>query len=228
MSVLETAPLPLDEVPGPVGLLPRVNLLPPELAEQARLRRLQVVLAGGLAATVGVVGLLYLGAASDVAEATAQVSAVTARGGELRSQTRELGHVDALYRRADEAQARLVSAMGEEVRFSQFLDDLSKVVPEHVWLTDVTFTQTPSGGASAAEAGATGTGIGTVTFTGVGFRHDDVASWLDSLATQEGFADPYVTDSTAGLIGKRKTVSFTSSVTLTSDALSGRYAAEGS
>lgn len=213
--------------------LPRVNLLPPELAEQARLRRLKGVLAGGLVATVGVVGALYLGAAADVADATAEVSAATARGSALQSQTRALGHVDQLYRSADEAEARLATAMGDEVRFSQFLDDLSKQVPEHVWLTDITFTQTPAAGGPAgapasptAGAPAAAGAIGTVTFTGVGFRHDDVAAWLDSLAAQEGFADPYVTDSTAGRIGDRRTVSFTSSVTLTSDALSGRYTAQ--
>ena len=234
MSVLETEQLPVvgaDDLArvADAFVLPRVNLLPPELAEQARLRRLKGVLAGGLVATVGVVGALYLGAAADVADATAEVSAATARGSALQAQTRALGHVDQLYRSADEAEARLATAMGDEVRFSQFLDDLSKQVPEHVWLTDITFTQTPAAGEPAvatdgapAPAGA----IGTVTFTGVGFRHDDVAAWLDSLAAQEGFADPYVTDSTAGRIGDRRTVSFTSSVTLTSDALSGRYTAQ--
>ncbi len=225
MSLLDTAPAVDVEAPVLDALvLPRVNLLPPELAELARLQRLKLVLAGGLVATVGVVGALYLSAASDVADATAEVAAVTARAGALQASTRELGHVDEVYRSADQAAARLNAAMGEEVRFSQFLDDLSKTVPEHVWLTDITFTQTP---ATAAGATPTGTaGIGTVTFTGVGFRHDDVAAWLESLAAQKGFADPYVTDSTAGKIGDRRTVSFTSSVTLTADALSGRYTAQ--
>jgi Tfp pilus assembly protein PilN len=221
MSVLETTPT--VEAADLVFVLPSVNLLPPELAEQARLRRLKVVLAGGLVATVGVVGALYAGAVSDVAGATAEVAAVTERSSDLQRETRALGHVDEVYRSAEQAEARLAAAMGQEVRFSQFLDDLSKDVPEHVWLTDITFTQT------APDAADGGPGIGTVTFTGVGFRHDDVAAWLESLAEQKGFADPYVTDSTAGLIGGRKTVSFTSSVTLTADALSGRYtASEGS
>jgi Tfp pilus assembly protein PilN len=229
VSVLETAPAPapLVEARGvDAFVLPRVNLLPPELAEQARLRRLKTVLAGGLVATCGVVGALYLGAAADVADAAAGVSAATARTSDLQAQTRALDHVDQVYRQADEAKAQLAAAMGEEVRFSQFLDDLSKDVPEHVWLTDITFTQTTAAGEQAAATPTAAGGIGTVTFTGVGFRHDDVAAWLDSLAAQEGFADPYVTDSTAGRIGERRTVSFTSSVTLTADALSGRYTAQ--
>ena len=68
-------------------------------------------------------------------------------------------------------------------------------------------------------------GIGTVTFVGVGFSHDDVAVWLESLAKQKGYKDPYFSNSTEALIGTRKTVNFTSTVTLTPEALSGAYTA---
>ncbi len=220
----------LDTVLAAPLVLPVVNLLPPEIGEQARLRRLQLVLAAGLVATAGVVGLLYVDAASSVSEATAQVEQVTARGGQLQAEARHYADVDVVYEQADAAQSLLREAMGQEVRFSQFLDRLSKSVPEHVWLKNISFTQSTAAAASptAAPVPSAAAGIGTVTFTGVGFSHDDVAAWLESLATQEGFSDPYITDSTAGRIGDRKTVSFTSQVTLTSDALSGRYAEEGS
>ncbi len=59
------------------------------------------------------------------------------------------------------------------------------------------------------------------------FRHDDVAAWLESLATQEGYADPTLADSTAGKVGDRPVVTFTSTVTLTSEALSQRWTTEG-
>ncbi len=64
-----------------------------------------------------------------------------------------------------------------------------------------------------------------MTFTGVGFAHDDVAVWLESLAKQKGYANPYFANSTEALIGTRKVVNFTSTTTLTSAALSGRYTA---
>ncbi len=214
---------PLDVRALDALVLPRVNLLPPEIAEQARVRRVQLALAAGLVATVGVVGVLYAGATSSVADATDELSAATARGASLQAETRTFSDVNGVYDKAAQAQAMLSSAMGQEVRFSTFLDDLSKTVPEHVWLRNVTFTQ-----AAPTGAVATTPGIGTATFTGVGFRHDDVATWLETLAAQEGFADPYVSDATAGTIGARKTVSFTSTATLTSDALSGRYTPEGS
>ena len=49
--------------------------------------------------------------------------------------------------------------------------------------------------------------------------------WLESLAKQEGYADPYFSNSTEALIGTRKTVNFTSTVTLTPKALSEDYTA---
>ena len=75
----------------------------------------------------------------------------------------------------------------------------------------------------APSVGATEPGVGTVTFTGVGFSHDDVAVWLESLAKQKGYTNPYFTNSTKALIGTRSTVNFSSTVTMTSAALSGRY-----
>lgn len=207
-----TGALPLAWTP------PKVNLLPPEIGERLRLRRVQLLLAGGVLATAGVVGALYASAAAALDDATDHLAAVTGTGAELQSETRALGHVDDVYAQAAAAQSLLVTAMGEEVRYSRFLDDLSKVVPEHVWLRNVTFTQTGAGPAESP-----GAGIGTVTFTGVGFDHDDVAVWLETLAAQKGFADPYVTAATTEAIGARTTVAFTSNVTLTTEALSGRY-----
>lgn len=230
MTAVHEAPAPQLEGTAPAAgplldalVLPRVNLLPPEIAAQARLRRVQLALAGGLVATVGVVGVLYASATASVGDATDELATATARGAALQVEARSYADVNEVYAEAETARAMLVAAMGQEVRFSSYLDDLSKTVPEHVWLKDVTFSQVPPAG-----AGATTSGIGTATFTGVGFRHDDVATWLETLAAQEGFADPYVSDATAGKIGDRRTVSFTSTVTLTTDALSGRYAAEGS
>jgi Tfp pilus assembly protein PilN len=209
----------------PVGtghpILPKVNLLPPEIGEQVRFRRIQIGLGGGLLAAVGVVALLYVAAVGSVNEADSELTAATTTGTQLQAETAKYSDVTAVYAQAAAAEAMLTMAMGEEVRYSQLLNDLSLTVPDNVWVKNVTFAQTPV----APAVGSTVPGIGTVTFTGVGFKHDDVAVWLESLATQNGYANPYFSNSTAGLIGTRKTVVFTSTVTLTPDALSERYTA---
>lgn len=214
------APTVGQAVAGEHLRLPRVNLLPPELGERQRFRRLQVGLGGGLLVTVGAVALLFASAAASVAEAEADLQSAAGRGQGLRAQTAALAEVDKTYRRAAAAQDLLVQAMGEEVRFSGLLDDLTTTVPKDVWLKSASFTQS-----TAAAGEGTGTGIGTVTFTGVGFEHDDVAEWLESLSSQPGYSDPWFSEANAGWLGPRRTVSFTSTVTLTPDALSGRYSA---
>ena len=209
----------------PVGtgvvVLPKVNLLPPEIAEQARFRKVQMGLAGGVLAAVGVVALLYVGASSSLSDANTELETATATGSQLQAETAKYKDVTAVYAAAAAAEAMLTQAMGEEVRYSQFLNDLSLTVPENVWIKNVSFAQA----AVPPALGSTEPGIGTVTFTGVGFKHDDVAVWLESLAKQKGYVNPYFSSSTEALVGTRKTVNFTSTVTLTPDALSKRYTA---
>lgn len=209
----------------PVGTglvaLPKVNLLPPEIAEAARFRKVQAGLAGGVLAAVGVVAMLYVGASGSLSEANSELETSQATGTQLQAETAKYRDVTAVYAQAAAAEAMLTSAMGEEVRYSQFLNDLSLTVPENVWIKDVVFAQAPV----TPGVGATEPGIGTVTFSGVGFKHDDVAVWLESLAKQKGYANPYFSNSTEALVGTRTTVNFSSTVTLTSDALSKRYTA---
>ncbi len=209
----------------PVGTglvaLPKVNLLPPEIGEAARFRRVQLALGGGVLAAVGVVALLFVGASGSLSDANTELEASTATGSRLQAESAKYAEVTAVYAQAAAAEAMLTQAMGEEVRYSQFLNDLSLTIPENVWVKNITFKQA----VVPPALGSTEPGIGTVTFSGVGFKHDDVAVWLESLAKQKGYTNPYFTSSTETLIGPRKTVSFTSSATLTSDALSKRYTA---
>jgi Tfp pilus assembly protein PilN len=214
-----------QQTASPVGtghpILPKVNLLPPEIAEQARFRKIQLGLGGGVLAAVGLVALLYVGAVGSVNDANTELQAATATGAQLQAETAKYADVTAVYARAAAAEAMLTEAMGEEVQYSQFLNGLSLSIPENVWMKEVIFGQE----AVPPALGATEPGIGTVSFTGVGFNHDDVANFLDSLAKQGGYANPYFSSSAEVLIGTRKTVEFTSSVTLTPKALSERYTA---
>ena len=214
-----------DEQSAAVGtghpVLPRVNLLPPEIGEAVRFRRIQLGLGGGVLAALGTVTLLYVLAVGSVNDATTELEAATATGTQLQAESAKYAEVTAVYAQAAAAEAMLTQAMGEEIRYSTFLNDLSLTVPEKVWLRNVAFTQAPTPPA----VGSTEPGLGTVTFTGVGYSHEDVAVWLESLAKQIGYTDPYFSSSTEVLVGTRKAVDFSSTVTLTSAALSEKYTA---
>jgi len=210
------------------GTLATVNLLPPEIYEAARFRRLQFGLAGVGLAAVAVVGVLTYQGHHSVSAAKDQLASAQTQQTTLQTQLNGLQSVRDVYGQVAAKQAMLSRAMGDEIRWSTYLTDVSLRVPSNVWLTNVTATETgstvtpgapPPGGASPLLA----TGIGTVQFSGVAFSHDDVATWLDALAKEKGFTNVYFTSSTKGAIGPRGVVNFVSQVTLSKAALSGRF-----
>lgn len=206
--------------------LPRVNLLPPEIGERVRFRRIQYGLGLGVLGALGVVVLLVAVASGNVDSANQDLDASNTTAADLKQQTDSYAGVNAVYAKAATAKAQLTQAMGQEVRYSQLLNDMSLSVPENVWVTNITFAQTDgTAPAAAATAVAGDPGIGTVAFNGTAFSHDDVAVWLDALAKQKGYANPYFSSSTEKLIGTKKAVEFDSTVTLTPAALSGRFTA---
>ena len=218
MSVLTSEP---RLVGSGTALLPRVNLLPPEIGEKRAFRRVQMGLGVGLVAAVGVVGLLYTSASHSVTSANEDLATAQTQNTTLQAEAAKFRNVTALYAAADAAQQQLTLAMGDEVRYSQLLNDLSLTVPSNVWVNNMAFTQ------AAAAAGAAPVGrrptIGTFTVSGTGFAHDDVAVWLESIAGLKTYDSPYFSTSTESLLGTKPIVTFSSTANLTAKALSGRY-----
>lgn len=205
----------------------RVNLLPPEIAEKAKLRKAQgAMVATGLAA-VAVIGAMYMQQTAKVSAAEEQRAQAVAANAKLRADQAKLANVRDTYAQVDAAKATLASAMRYDVRWSTYLHDLTLRIPDNVWLTNLTATVSAAGANGAAAAGAPGgvldQGVGTITFSGTAFAHNDVASWLESLAKQKGYANPYFTQSTEAFIGPRKVVNYVSRVNLNDAALSKRY-----
>ena len=209
-----------------LAMLPRVNLLPPEIEEARRFRKVQAGLGVGVLAALGVVGVLTLMANSAVNDARGDLDTAAARETQLKAQQAEYAEVPLVYAQVEAAQAQLAQAMGKEVRWSYFLNDVSLRIPGKVWLTEMTVVQDVDG-ATAATVAAPGTylspGIGTVTFQGIGSKHNDVAAWLDALAKQKGLNQPYFTSSKQEAIGSEPVIKFSSQATITEEALSKRY-----
>jgi Tfp pilus assembly protein PilN len=213
-----------------LSTLPRVNLLPPEIAEQRRGKQVQVGLGAGLLATLAVVGGLTLLANNAVSNAEEDLATAKARGTQLEAQKTEYAEVPLVYAQVEASQAQLTAAMGQEVRWSYFLNDISLAIPSKVWLTSMTVTQEVDAASDAVASATAGepanyldTGLGTVTFEGRGTEHNGVAAWLNALAKQKGLSQPYFTSSTKEPIGDEDAVTFSSQATITEDALSQRY-----
>lgn len=211
-----------------VGTMPvaRVNLLPPEIAEQNRARRIQAGLGVAVAASVALVALLYLMQVAKVNDAEEDLAVARRQNARLAAERAELQSVADIYASVAAKEATLRAALAQDVAWSTYLNDLMLTIPDNVWLTSMTASQNVGSraGRPSGTAAATTNTIGTVAFNGIAFDHDDVATWLEVLGRQKGYANPYFSSSTETLIGTRTFYVFSSSVVLTTDALSGRVA----
>jgi Tfp pilus assembly protein PilN len=210
-----------------LAALPRVNLLPPEIEENRRARKLQVGMGAAVVLSVVAVGAGYVMAHSSATHAKSDLATAESQTSTLQRQVTQYAGDETLRTQLTSEQAMLSSAMANEVQWSHYLNDLTLRIPDNVWISQLTM-QAGSGSsatapASSATASALTPGIGTVSVTGVAFSHDDVATWLDSLAKEKGYTSPYFSNSAEAFLGTRRIVNFTSSTIVTSDALSGRY-----
>jgi Tfp pilus assembly protein PilN len=209
--------------------LPRVNLMPPEIAEAAAFRRFQMAMGAAILAAVAVVGVLYVHEHGTVSSAKQQLATEQSQSTQLQARLNSLSSVRQVYTHVAQKQAMLAEAMGAQVKWSDYLTDLSLKVPEGVWLTNMAVTENagPGGTATSTTTDATGLvdpGIGQVTFTGTAFSHDQVAAWLDMLSKERGWADPYFTSSVESAIGAKSVVNFSAQATLKPAAQDGRFA----
>lgn len=214
----------VNQVTTSVGVkptMPSVNLMPTEIAEAAKFRRFQFAMGAAVVAAVAIVGVLYMSGRSGVSSAQTELDNANTSHAQAQSQLASLSSVSAVYAQVAAKQAMLQQAMGQEIDWSTYLSDLSLRIPDNVWLTSMNAVET--GDSATTTPGTASSGIGTITFGGVAFSHDDVATWLDVLAKEKGFTNVYFSNSTRGVIGTKPVVNYTSSVGLTDDAKSGRF-----
>lgn len=185
---------------------------------------MQAGLGGAVLASLLAVGAVVVLANGQIGSAQDDLDANKAQATQLQSQVDEYAEVPLVLGQVEAARAQLGQAMGQEIRWSYFLNDLSLKIPRHVWLDTMTVTSTTGATAVPVAGQYAEVGVGNVTFEGHAFSHNDVAAWLNSLAKQKGYTQPYFSDSTIDPLGTNDhAVKFTSQVVVTEDALSKRY-----
>jgi Tfp pilus assembly protein PilN len=209
-----------------IAAMPRVNLLPREISEGRKARQLRMALGGAVAASVVLVGAMYVMAHGSVGNAQGDLDSAQAQQSTLQAQVATYADDTALRAKRDDGVAMLQQGMANEVQWSRYLSDLSLRIPENVWVTNLSWTQNVDPVAPTSvpsDKVLTDDGLGTVTVEGVALTHDDVAAWLNSLAKEKGYVNPYFSQSQDAKIDDRVVENWTSTVQLSTDALSNRY-----
>jgi Tfp pilus assembly protein PilN len=179
-------------------MLPRVNLLPPEIAEARTLRQLRLGAGGAVVlAVVGVAGL-YMHAHSGVAGAQASLHAATLKTGQLTTEQAGLKKQTQIKDTVASAQTTLATALAPQILWSHYLQDMSVALAGNYWFTTLTLNEgTGVAGATVAVGAAPGdpVPIGNFTAQGKAVTHQDVSFLLRALGKERGISNPVFTSS---------------------------------
>jgi Tfp pilus assembly protein PilN len=171
----------------PIGGVPRVDLLPPELKEarawrRARGRALLVILCGAVLVMAGVLAATWWARANVDARDAAQ-----ARTDELLSMQAEFAEVNAVQGGIRSAEQALEQAGATDILWESVLTDLGGTLPPQARVTSLTI-EAPAPGTPLAPATDVlqGERAATVRFTALTPEVPDVAAWVRAVEQIDG------------------------------------------
>jgi len=165
----------------------QVNLLPPEILQSQKTRRLagMILVAGAvLAVLVFAFFLLQVARLSGVQD---EIEAQQRQNNAVQDDIDALQRFEDLKIEAQQQQELLSAAYADELSLSQLLMDLSRVTPSDSYVTTLTVTIT--GGQTTADGI---TFVGSVNLAGQAVGMDTVAQWITRLEEVEGWVNPWV------------------------------------
>jgi len=195
----------------------QVNLLPSEVRERQKTRRVTTAIGAGAGVAVVLLGFVFVVQSSRLTSAQHQLTLQQSTNQRLQSQISGLQRYQDLKQQVSDKQAVVTEITTGEIQWSGVLRDLSMVIPGDVWMNQVTGTAatTPGSTTTVANAAPGSNLVGQLQFTGSTLDHPSVALWLTRLTKANGWVNPWVTTSSksGGLVSFTGSVDFTSEVT---------------
>lgn len=169
----------------------QVNLLPPEIGQQAIIRRNTFLVGAAGVALLGLMVLLYFSQASHLNAVNQDIAAQEATNASLTSQAAPLAQYAQLKEEADTKRVVLTTVFANEVSMSSLMQDVSDVMPADAFLENMGVTTVDPGAGAPTVSGLT-TFVGQVTFSGSAYRQETFPVWLDRIGSITGFENPFL------------------------------------
>lgn len=203
----------------------QVNLLPPELRERQAIRRTtSLVVAAGLAA-LALIGIFYVFQVQRLSKVQSDLEAQRSTNTRLVSQIASLQEFAALQAELAAKQELMSVIFVNEVSWSSALLDVSRVIPDASYLTNLTgqIVATIAGEVVAEPTGGTPetTLVGNMTFAGVANQTETIATWITRLEQVQGWVNAWVNSAQEDAPGSR-IYTFSNGLDLTQEAVTER------
>jgi Tfp pilus assembly protein PilN len=199
----------------------QVNLLPPEILEAQKWRRLTAaVFVAGAVVAVLLIGF-YLLQTNTLSGVRAEIDARNADNESISTQIADKQKFADLQAEAQVQEGKLALAYQGEVSFSALLMDTSRVVPSDAFLDSLSLQITDATAVAATDPTATATGlVGTITGSGKAVSIDTLSVFLTRLESVKGWVNPFI--NTIGLDPETSGYSYAYAVDLTDEVVTPR------
>lgn len=198
----------------------QVNLLPREILQRQRMRRLSYLIGLAAAALVALIFLFYLVQVGTLGGVREDIDQQERTNQGIQAQIQTLQEFEDLRAEAQRKQELLDAAFAGEMSFSGVLTDVSRLIPGTAFLNEMSIQMTAPAQPTEPDVPATTpTFVGAISFGGVSTEYDTVADLLTRLERVEGWVNPWV-QSAAEAEGTG--VTFTTGVDLSEDVLTQR------
>jgi Tfp pilus assembly protein PilN len=201
------------------------NLLPLEIVDARRDRRMRRVVLAALASFVAVLVAWYALSAYQTRHARQTLAAAQQSGEAVLRQQRAFAEVVDVQAESKLITTQLAALLGTDLQWAKLLGAVESSAPAGVALTGMTGSITPTADAAAATAvtlpNTTGLkAVGSLTVSGSATSQATIAAYVDALARITGLGNPLL----SGVTTQNGQLQFSVRLDITSAALGGRYA----
>lgn len=205
----------------------RVNLLPREIAERARVRRSASWTIAGVAVFAALLGLLYLGKLGQVNAAEDERDEAQATVTQLQAELATLQEFAELDRKVKARNQLLSAAMATEISWARTLNDLALTFPASSSLTELNAAMAGAADAGGvADESVSAEAIASLRFAGYSVERfaPGVERVLLKFSDVGMFFNSYLAQAATELRGETLVTGFDGSTELSEQARTNRYA----
>ena len=174
----------------------QVNLLPPELRERQAIRRTTSLVAAAGLGVLALIGIFYFFQVQRLSQTQSDLEAQQSKNAQLESQIASLQQFADLQAELAQKEALVGEIFVNEVSWSSALLDVSRVIPDASYLTNLTGQITPTIVGEVVTEPTAGTPettlIGNMTFAGVANQTETIATWITRLEEVQGWVNAWV------------------------------------
>lgn len=204
----------------------QVNLLPSDVRERQRSRRLVAAVVAGVGAVVALLFFVFVLQSARLSNTEQKLQAQQAVNADLQNKIGQLQQFQVLKQTVAATEAVKAGALNGQVAWSGVLRDISVIIPNKMWLTSLNATLPDVSTlpvAPGSDATATPAMAGTIQFQGVASDFPTVARWLSRLEQVTGWVNSWSTSATRSVSEgstdpNANKVQFNASVDLTTEA----------